>query len=188
VCGAEFLVGADGGVSAAEKPENAPQGFDPDATIPNSRVRRAQGELRTGDVVLVRYELLEKLGSGTMGVVFKCRDTVSGVEYAIKMVPPELARDAAAMDEVRENFRLVHGLKHPNIASADFLERDGYGACFLIMEYAEGRSLAHWIREKWQSGRPEPGEAAPPSSVRSPRPWTTPTAGRSCIGTSSPPT
>ena len=144
-------VGASGG--------NDPQ-FDPDMTMDNRHGRHEHGNLNVGDVVLNRYELLEKLGSGAMGVVFKCRDQVSLVEYALKMVPPELARDAEAMDDVRRNFQLVHGLKHPNIASVDFLDRDRYGAYFLVMEYAEGESLSQWIRRKWSSGRPEPGEVA----------------------------
>ena len=134
--------------------------FDPNMTIDNRHGRLGHGSLNVGDVVLNRYELLEKLGAGAMGVVFKCRDQVSLVEYALKMVPPELARDAEAMDDVRRNFQLVHGLKHPNIASVDFLDRDNYGAYFLVMEYAEGESLSQWIKRKWSSGRPEPGEVA----------------------------
>ena len=137
---------------------NAP--FNPEVTIPNMRLRREHGELLVGDIVLSRYELLEKLGSGAMGVVFKCRDQVSRVEYALKMVPPELARNANAMEDVLENFQLVHGLKHPNIASVDFLDRDEYGSYFLIMEYAPGITLAQWIKQKWRNGKPEIGEVA----------------------------
>ena len=183
-CGAKFWVMADGGVSLADSgtaagndrtsridPERtmAPKtthdksdnsSFDPDRTVANLRVRREHGDLQIGDVILGRYELLDKLGSGAMGVVFKCRDQVSRVEYALKMVPPELASDAEAMEEVRENFQLVHGLKHPNIASMDFLDRDEYGAYFLIMEYAKGESLAQWIRKKWKTGRPALQEVA----------------------------
>ena len=180
-CGAKFFVLENGGVSLSDPgtaagnsrtnvddPDRsmAPQtrhdsskstdsSFDPERTVPNIRIRHERGELQPGDVILGRYELLEKLGSGAMGMVFKCRDQVSRVEYALKMVPPELARDAEAMEEVRENFQLVHGLKHPNIASMDFLDRDEYGAYFLIMEYAKGESLAQWIRKKWKTGRPE---------------------------------
>ena len=134
--------------------------FDIDRTLPGKRTRMEQGELAVGDVVLGRYELLEKLGSGAMGVVLKCRDRVSQVEFALKMVPPELARDADAMDDVRENFKLVQGLSHPNIAGVRFLERDEHGAYFLVMEYAEGENLSKWIKRKWSSGRPEPGEVA----------------------------
>ena len=133
-------------------------GFDPDRTVPNMRVRKERGELQVGDVILRRYELLEKLGSGAMGVVFKCRDQVSQVEYALKMVPPELARDAEAMEDVRENFKLIYNLNHPNIAGVKFLDRDEYGSYFLIMEYAQGESLTQWIKKKWRSGRPDPAE------------------------------
>jgi len=143
-----------------DTPPAGPGSFDPDKTIAGSRARLARGELQAGDVVLDRYDLLEKLGSGAMGVVFKCKERISGVEYALKMVPPELARDADAMEDVLENFKLVHGLKHPNIASVDFLERDEYRAYFLIMEYAEGQSLARWIKRKWRAGQPELSEVA----------------------------
>ena len=134
--------------------------FDLDETRPGIRIRRARGELNVGDIVLNRYELLEKLGSGAMGMVFKCRDQVSKVEYALKMVPPQLSHNAEAMEDVLANYQLVHGLKHPNIASVDFLERDEYGAYFLIMEYAPGITLSQWIKQKWRSGRPERNEIA----------------------------
>ena len=134
--------------------------FDPDRTMPNMHVRREKGELNVGDVVLGRYELLEKLGSGAMGMVFKCRDQVSQVEFALKMVPPELARDADTMDDVRENFKLVQMLSHPNIACVRFLERDEYGAYFLVMEYAVGESLSQWLKSKWKEGRPDLVEIA----------------------------
>ena len=183
-CGAKFFVLENGGVSLSDPgtaagnsrtnvvdPDRtmAPQtrhdsskstdsSFDPERTVPNIRIRHERAELQPGDVILGRYELLEKLGSGAMGVVFKCRDRISGVEYALKMVPPELVRDTEAMEDVRENFRLVHGLKHQNIASMDFLDRDEYGSYFLIMEYVQGESLTQWIKKKWRSGRPDPAE------------------------------
>ena len=181
-CGVKFYVAEDGSTSISESeftdagnldvdhtlsPRSGNEGavkeagnepFAPDNTVPNMRVRRERGELQIGDVVLNRYELLEKLGSGAMGMVFKCRDQVSQAEYALKMVPPELACNTGAMEEVRENFLLVHGLKHPNIASLDFLERDEFGSYFLIMEYVHGENLLQWIRRKWKTGRPELSE------------------------------
>ena len=140
--------------------EEGIQQFDPDKTMSGARGRRERGELQVGDVVLNRYELLEKLGSGVMGIVFKCRDQVSHVEYALKTVPPELVLDAEAMEDVLENFQLVHGLKHPNIAGVDFLDRDELGSFFLIMEYAPGITLSQWIKQKWRNGKPELGEVA----------------------------
>lgn len=132
--------------------------FDPEVTVVNKHVRRERGDFRVGDMVLGRYEILGKLGSGAMGVVFQCRDRLSKVDYALKMVPPELACDSDAMEDVRENFQLIHGLKHPNIASTDFLDRDEYGAYFLLMEYAPGITLSQWIKEKWRDGRPDRNE------------------------------
>lgn len=184
-CGVKFFVLSDGMVSLSDPADLAakrnlaanadpertmapltPHGkidspestYDPERTVPNIRIRHERGELQVGEVVLGRYELLEKIGSGAMGVVFKCRDQVAGVYYALKMVPPELVRDSNAMEDVRRNFQLVYGLKHPNIASMDFLDRDEYGSYFLVMEYVDGESLSQWINRKWQSGRPEPAE------------------------------
>ncbi len=64
------------------------------------------------------YDLLRRLGGGGFGVVYLARDTVSGVEVAIKTLHPLLKRNAEEMDLLREKFRLVHGLTHPNIAKA----------------------------------------------------------------------
>ena len=185
ICGAKFFVLSDGRSLLSDPADMAAKGnqaanadpertmapltphgkngspgsdFDPERTVPNIRIRHERGELQVGDVVLGRYELLEKLGSGAMGVVFKCRDQVAGVYYALKMVPPELVRDSNAMEEVRKNFQLVHSLKHPNIAGMDFLDRDEYGSYFLIMEYVDGESLSQWINRKWQNGRPDLAE------------------------------
>ena len=150
------------GFSSSQTPPDAANEhkppFDPEMTVVNKRVRRERGELRVGDMMLGRYEILDKLGSGAMGVVFKCRDRLSKVDYALKMVPPELACDTDAMEDVRENFQLIHGLKHPNIASTDFLDRDEYGAYFLLMEYAPGITLSQWIKQKWRDGRPDSNE------------------------------
>ena len=132
--------------------------FASDMTMPNIHVRREHGELNVGDVVLGRYELLQKLGAGAMGVVYKCRDQVSQVEYALKMVPPELSRDAEAMEDVLENFQLIHGLKHSNIASVDFLDRDEFGSYFLVMDFVQGTTLSQWIKRKWRAGQPEANE------------------------------
>ena len=126
--------------------------YDPNGTVMGTRARMEYGELKPGDVILGRYELLEKLGSGAMGVVFQCKERISGEIYALKMVPPELSRDDEIMAQIKENYALIHNLKFPSIASVDFLEQDQYGAYYLIMEFASGVNLSRWLRKKRQQG------------------------------------
>jgi formylglycine-generating enzyme required for sulfatase activity len=94
-----------------------------------------------------------------MGVVYGCLDKVGGVRVAVKALPPELSHNSVEMEEVRENFRLVSGLRHSNIAGVRTLEKDGRGECFLVMDIAEGESLRKWLREKWKAGGVSLGEA-----------------------------
>ena len=119
------------------------------------QIPRPRRELQIGHVILERYELLEKLGSGTMGIVFKCRDQISPGEYVLKMIPPKLSNNAIAMEGLRKEFQRISSLNHPNIAAVRILDRDKNGTCFLIMDYAHGESLQQWIKRKWASGQPE---------------------------------
>ena len=74
-------------------------------------------EPRPGDrLVDGRYEVIEELGRGGMGVVYRCLDRTAGIEVALKALPPELSHNKAEMEEVRENFQLVSRLVHQNIA------------------------------------------------------------------------
>ena len=121
--------------------------FDPDKTMVNSRVRRERGELQVGDVVLNRYELLEKLGSGAMGIVFRCVDKTAGIEIALKALHPELSNNTVEMEDIKDNFQIVHNLHHPNIANYNTLEQDPVGGnYYLIMECVAGEDLRRWIR------------------------------------------
>ncbi|MDD5698544.1 MAG: serine/threonine-protein kinase [Victivallaceae bacterium] len=131
------------------------ENFEPEMTIAPRNLRRER-TFNVGDVICGRYHLEEKLGAGAMGMVFRCRDENSGVEYAVKMVPPELARDEDAMESIRANFTLVHNLKHPGIAGADFLDKDlKTGDYYLIMEYVPGKNLSRWLAERRRDGGPD---------------------------------
>ena len=65
-----------------------------------------------GDEILGRYVVQSELGQGGMGVVYKCFDTVGGVEVAVKGLPPEVSHNSDEMEAVRDNFQLVHELHH----------------------------------------------------------------------------
>ena len=118
---------------------------------------RANGDGRgrprkPGETILGRYVVERELGQGAMGVVYGCFDRVGGVRVAVKGLPPELNHDTAEMEDVRENFRLVSALRHPNIAGVRTLEQEPDGECFLVMDVAEGESLRSWLRRRKRSG------------------------------------
>ena len=102
----------------------------------------------TGDCLLGRYIVLDKLGQGMMGVVYHCRDKIGGVDVAVKGLPPGVSHDPAEMVAIQRNFRLVAGLRHENIACLRTLERDEKsGEYFLVMDFAKGMPLGRWMRK-----------------------------------------
>ena len=113
------------------------------------RERKADGRFLVGDLIMRRYKVLSKLGQGGMGVVYKCFDETAGIEVALKALPPELSHDSQEMEDIKENFQLVHNLHHPNIASSNTLEKNPEnGNYYLIMECCEGEDLRRWIKRK----------------------------------------
>ena len=86
---------------------------DPEAT--------QMSRVRIGETLCGRYEVREYLGEGAMGIVYRCYDTVSHIEVAIKMLPETLSKNNSVMEDVRYNFELVEKLKHTNIAALKLL-------------------------------------------------------------------
>jgi len=116
-----------------------------DLTLPTLQPRR---KLNEGDVVLDRYRISGVLGRGGMGIVYRCFDQVSEIDVALKGIPPEISHDTNEMEEIRENFKLIARLFHPNIAAAKTLEWDKTtGVYYLVMECAEGANLRRHIKE-----------------------------------------
>ncbi|MBR0057407.1 MAG: serine/threonine protein kinase [Kiritimatiellae bacterium] len=109
------------------------------------------------------YELLRKLGGGGFGVVYLARDTVGGIEVAIKTLHPLLKNDDGEMEHLRRQFALVSRLSHPNIASPLVLHsvrvatiadaearrelRLSPGDFVMVMRYAPGVTLSNWRRQ-----------------------------------------
>ncbi len=96
--------------------------------------------LSVGRRVIGRYVLESFLGQGGMGVVWRVKDEELGETIALKFLPELVARDAAAMDELREETRLARRLRHPNIVNVfDFVRDEGMAA--VAMELVEGSGL-----------------------------------------------
>jgi len=93
------------------------------------------------------YEILEKLGEGGMGVVYKARDIKLNREVAIKLLPERLATRSEERERLKKEARAAAALNHPNIATVYAVE-DVDEQMFIVMEYVEGRELKEMIESE----------------------------------------
>ena len=105
---------------------------------------------------LGHFEILEAIGAGGMGQIYKARDTRLGRDVALKILPPELASHPGFQERFEREARIISSLNHPHICVLHDIGREA-GLDYLVREYLQGESLA----ARLQRGPLPPGELRP---------------------------
>jgi len=106
-------------------------------------------ELTTGSTFALRYQIIEELGKGGMGKVYKVFDKEIEAKIALKLIKPEVAADKNSIERFRNELIIARGISHKNICRMYDLGKEA-GNYFITMEYVSGEDLKSFIRRSHQ--------------------------------------
>ncbi|MDP2915743.1 MAG: protein kinase [Candidatus Aminicenantes bacterium] len=148
-----------------ENPESKPFCADCGTQLPPSKdfhpevtaetLKTSARELTTGATFAGRYQIVEELGHGGMGRVYKVHDTKIGEKIALKLIRPEALLDRKTVERFTNELKLARKIRHKNICQMFDLGED-QGTHYITMEYIHGEDLKQLIRKV---GRLSPGQA-----------------------------
>jgi serine/threonine protein kinase len=102
-------------------------------------------ELTRGTILAGRYEIIEELGKGGMGNVYRVEDKKTNEELALKLIKPEIASDKKTLERFSNELKLAHKISHKNVCRMYHLGEE-QGVHFITMEYVPGEDLKSMIR------------------------------------------
>ena len=114
--------------------------------VTKTLIKPAQG-LTLGSTFAGRYQIVEELGRGGMGAVYKALDTQINEEVAIKLIMPEIAADEKTLERFSNELKLARKISHKNVCRMFHLDKEK-DTQYISMEYLEGEDLKSLIRTK----------------------------------------